>query len=49
MVVRRSKDKLEDLLKNAYRVLLTRGMKGGYVYFMDKSTRDFIKSRIEFK
>ena len=47
-VVRRSKDKLEDLLKNAYRVLLTRGMKGCYVYFMDKSTRDFIRSRIEF-
>ena len=43
------KDKLIDLLKNSYRVLLSRGMKGCYVYFMDKSTRDFIRSRIEFK
>ncbi|MCD4670742.1 MAG: DUF2075 domain-containing protein [Actinomycetia bacterium] len=47
-VVKRSKDRLESLLKNSYRVLLTRGMKGCYVYFMDKSTRDFVRSRIEF-
>jgi uncharacterized protein len=47
-VVKRSKGKLVDLLKNSYRVLLSRGMKGCYVYFIDKSTRDFIRSRIEF-
>src|SRR4030042_2482857 len=46
-VVKRSGENLVNLLKNVYRVLLTRGMKGCYVYFMDKSTRDFIKSRIE--
>lgn len=35
-----------DLVKNTYRVLLTRGMKGCYVYFQDKDTQDFFKSRI---
>lgn len=28
-----------DLVKNTYRVLLTRGMKGTYVYFLDKGTK----------
>jgi len=46
-VVKRSKDKFVDLLKNTYRVLLSRGMKGCYVYFMNKDTERFFKSRIE--
>ncbi|GAI77719.1 unnamed protein product, partial [marine sediment metagenome] len=46
-VVKRSGENLVNLMKNVYRVLLTRGMKGCYVYFMNKNTRDFIKSRIE--
>ena len=46
-VVKRSKEALADLLKNAYRVLLTRGLKGCYVHFMDKETERFVKSRIE--
>lgn len=46
-VVKRSGENLVNLVKNVYRVLLTRGMKGCYVYFMDKGTKDFIKSRIE--
>jgi len=46
-VVRRSKDKFVDLVKNTYRVLLSRGMKGCYVYFMDKNTERFFKSRTE--
>jgi len=45
-VVKRSKDKFVDLVKNTYRVLLTRGMKGCYVYFMDEETRKFFESRI---
>jgi DUF2075 family protein len=36
--VKRSKDKFCELVKNTYRVLLSRGMKGCYVYFMDKDT-----------
>ena len=46
-VVKRSKDQFLDLVKNTYRVLLTRGMKGCRVYFMDPSTRDFVRSRME--
>lgn len=33
-------------VKNVYRVLLTRGMRGCYVYFMDKNTEEFVRSRI---
>ncbi|MFH1459444.1 MAG: DNA/RNA helicase domain-containing protein [Candidatus Omnitrophota bacterium] len=46
-VVKRSKNKFAELVKNTYRVLLSRGMKGCYVYFMDKDTERFFKSRIE--
>jgi DUF2075 family protein len=46
-VVRRSKDRFVDLVKNTYRVLLSRGLKGCYVYFMDKDTERFFKSRME--
>lgn len=46
-VVRRSKDQFVGLVKNTYRVLLSRGLKGCYVYFMDKDTERFFKSRIE--
>jgi DUF2075 family protein len=46
-VVRRSKTAFLELVKNTYRVLLTRGMKGCYVYFADKETERFVKSRME--
>ncbi len=46
-VVRRAKERFTDLVKNTYRVLLSRGMKGCYIYFMDKDTERFFKSRIE--
>ena len=36
-----------ELVKNTYRVLLSRGLKGCYVHFMDEQTRDFVESRIE--
>ncbi|MBN1060202.1 DUF2075 domain-containing protein [Clostridium botulinum] len=45
-IVKRSKDKLTQLLKNTYRVLLSRGMKGCYVYFEDKDTERFFSSRM---
>ena len=34
-------------MKSTYRVLLTRGLRGCYVYFMDAPTRDFFLSRTE--
>lgn len=46
-VVKRSGDKFVDLVKNVYRVLLSRAMKGCYVYFMDKETENFFRSRTE--
>jgi len=46
-VVKRSGNRFADLVKNTYRVLFTRGMKGCYVYFMDKDTERFFRSRIE--
>ena len=46
-VVRRSAGDFPRLVKNTYRVLLTRGLKGCYVYFMDKNTENFFRSRME--
>jgi len=46
-VVKRNKDKFMDLIKNSYRVLLSRALKGCYVYFVDKETEKFIRSRME--
>jgi DUF2075 family protein len=46
-VVKRSKDQFLDLIKNTYRVLLSRGMKGCYVFFEDKETEKFFRSRVE--
>lgn len=47
-VVKRSRAAFIDLVKNTYRVLLSRGMKGCYVYFMDKDTERYFRSRIEY-
>ena len=48
-VVRRgvTDQEFTDFVKSTYRVLLTRGLRGCYVYFMDAPTRDFFLSRIE--
>ncbi|MBN2052508.1 DUF2075 domain-containing protein [Candidatus Woesearchaeota archaeon] len=45
--VKRSKDEFVKYVKNVYRVLLSRGMKGCYVYFMDKDVERFFRSRME--
>ena len=44
--VKRSKEQFVDLVKNTYRVLLSRGMKGCYVCFLDKGTERFFRSRM---
>ena len=47
-VVKKSKDnEFLSFIKNTYRVLLTRGMLGCYVYFVDKGTEQYFRSRIE--
>ncbi len=40
-------DTFTELVKNTYRVLLSRGLKGCYVHFLDEQTRDFVESRID--
>lgn len=44
--VKQSDDFL-TLVKNTYRVLLSRGMKGCYVCFLDKDTERFVRSRMD--
>jgi DUF2075 family protein len=46
-VVKRSGDRFTQMVKNTYRVLLTRGMKGCYVHFIDRNTENFFRSRME--
>ena len=46
-VVKRDAIKFLDLVKNTYRVLLTRGLKGCYVCFTDKDTERFFRSWME--
>ncbi len=41
-----ARKKADLIIKNTYRTLMTRGMKGCYVYFVDKETERHFKSRI---
>ena len=45
--LRRSRDNFEQHVKNIYRTLLTRGMRGCYVYFVNKRTEAFFRNRME--
>lgn len=45
--VRGAKGSFTELVKRTYRVLLSRGMKGCYVYFADKDAERFFRSRME--
>lgn len=45
--LRKGKDRFEHHVKNIYRTLLSRGMKGCYVYFTNKKTEQFFKNRME--
>jgi len=40
-------DKLNKLVRNIYRILMTRGMKGCYVYFMDKELEKYVRLRLD--
>jgi len=41
-----TKEMLDLIIKNTYRTLMTRGMKGCYVYFVDEETSAYFKSRL---
>jgi DUF2075 family protein len=38
--------KADQLIKNTYRALLTRGMKGCYLYSVDEETNEYFKSQL---
>lgn len=40
-------EKADAIIKNTYRTLMTRGMKGCYVYFTDEETADYFKYKTE--
>jgi len=46
-VTRKSSDaEFASYVRNVYRVLFTRGMKGCYVYFLDETTKQYFKERM---
>lgn len=47
MPVKRNKVLFLNYIKNTYKILLTRGMKGCYVYFENKEAELFFKSRMD--
>ncbi len=42
-----TKKRLDAIIKNTYRTLMTRGQKGCYVYFVDEETRQYFEKYIE--
>ncbi|MFH1365738.1 MAG: DUF2075 domain-containing protein [archaeon] len=46
-MVTRNNNKLLEHFKNVYRVLLSRAHRGVYVYFMDKDTEEYFRSKLK--
>jgi DUF2075 family protein len=44
-----AKDRLDLIVKNTYKTLMTRGLKGCYIYSTDNETEEYFKSRITSK
>ena len=42
-----AKEISDEIIKNTYRTLMTRGMKGCYVYCCDKKLAEYLKERAE--
>lgn len=42
----KAKQIADEIIKNTYRTLMTRGMKGCYIYCVDKNLSDYLKERI---
>jgi DUF2075 family protein len=38
--------KADELIRNTYRTLMSRGMKGCYVYFVDEATSEYFKTKL---
>ena len=43
----RARNLSDEIIKNTYRTLMTRGMKGCYVYATDPGLREYLKKRSE--
>ena len=46
-VLKRSGEKVDEYIRNIYRVLMSRGMKGCYVYFCDEPLRHYVEQRLK--
>ncbi len=46
-MLKRDKENFDEYVKNIYRVLMSRGMKGCYVYFTDKKVEEYFKRKME--
>ena len=44
-----AKQIVDLIIKNTYRTLMTRGMKGCYVYFVDEETRQYFENSLKTK
>ena len=42
-----AKERADEIIKNTYRTLMTRGMKGCYIYCTDSGMREYIRKRLE--
>ncbi len=45
----KAEEKADEIIKNTYRTLLTRGMKGCYIYCTDPGLREYIKNKLNHK
>jgi DUF2075 family protein len=45
--LRRGKANFDEYVKNIYRVLMTRGMRGCYVYFVNKEVENYFRQRMK--
>jgi hypothetical protein len=45
-MIEEAKQRADAIIKNTYRTLMTRGMKGCYVYFTDKDTAAYFRNRL---
>ena len=36
----------DEIIKNTYRTLMTRGMKGCYIYCVDKKLEEYLKKQV---
>ena len=39
--------KADEIIRNTYRTLMTRGMKGCYVYFVDEETSEYFRNLLK--